>query len=464
MYLRIVFWAIALFLGAAEVWVVRHYVNPDGISYIEIATKYLQFDSTYAINSYWSPLYSWSIALAFLILRPSTYWEGATAHLVVFLAYVGTLAAFEFFLHEVVAARTDAKSSGPSRKLPEPVFYLGAYAAFLYAALSMVVVAFCSPDMIAFALLIATAALLLRIRRTGGSSTAFALLGLLCALMYLDRTALAPSGAASLLILVILLRAEGRPFVRPAMITVAAGLIISGPFVFALVQKTHRFTLGDSGTLNYAWEISGARRYLHWQGEQHDLGHPKHPTSPISSNPEAFSFAKPIPASYPPWFDPSYWYEGIRPKLKLKAQLGVCRLLPGPLTYLCSILPNYCLGRICTMAKAATYLVAGSRLGRVWHSALLRSFCRKAIYRRGSSISLGGFPGQHFVHKRHFAKMEFLGHCCECFSLHCSVCHQASTADDNRLPARREAQTGAMVEHRLLVSPKVARDRLAPWR
>jgi hypothetical protein len=36
-----------------------------------------------------------------------------------------------------------------------------------------------------------------------------------------------------------------------------------------------------------------------------------------------YEFAQPIAGSYPPWYDPSYWYQGIRPHFSWKGQLWV---------------------------------------------------------------------------------------------------------------------------------------------
>jgi hypothetical protein len=35
---------------------------------------------------------------------------------------------------------------------------------------------------------------------------------------------------------------------------------------------------------------------------------------PLSTHPKIYAFASPIGGTYPPWFDPSYWYEGVRPR------------------------------------------------------------------------------------------------------------------------------------------------------
>ena len=50
---------VYIILGGSLVGYYRYQINPDGISYISIAQKYLNGDFTNAINGYWGPLISW---------------------------------------------------------------------------------------------------------------------------------------------------------------------------------------------------------------------------------------------------------------------------------------------------------------------------------------------------------------------------------------------------------------------
>jgi hypothetical protein len=57
----------------------RHEINPDGISYISIARRYLAGDLRGAVNGYWGPLFSWALvpflAASFAALMLVTYVE-----------------------------------------------------------------------------------------------------------------------------------------------------------------------------------------------------------------------------------------------------------------------------------------------------------------------------------------------------------------------------------------------------
>ncbi len=88
----------ALVLAYAD----RYAMWPDGVNYLEMGDAYLRGDWNAAINGLWSPLYSWILALAMLLFKPSIYWEFPLVHVVNFVIYLVALASFQFFLHELV--------------------------------------------------------------------------------------------------------------------------------------------------------------------------------------------------------------------------------------------------------------------------------------------------------------------------------------------------------------------------
>ena len=71
--LRSWFWSFATLAGLIQCWSYRFWIEPDGVNYLDVANAYLRHDWSVAINSYWSPLYSWLLALTFYVTRPSGY-------------------------------------------------------------------------------------------------------------------------------------------------------------------------------------------------------------------------------------------------------------------------------------------------------------------------------------------------------------------------------------------------------
>lgn len=99
--------------------------------------------------------------------------------------------------------------------------------------------------------------------------------------------------------------------------------LTSAPLVIALSLQKHRPTFGDSGPLNYAWSVAPQTFHRNWQGDEPGSGKPLHPTRKILQDPPVYTFDGPLVGSYPPWLDPSYWNEGLRPHFSLKPQLRV---------------------------------------------------------------------------------------------------------------------------------------------
>ena len=372
-FIRSVFWFLAISLGAAQTWSIRHSIFSDGIAYLDIASAYLRGDWTNAINPYWSPLYSWLLAAAFLVIRPAPYWQVAVLHTVNFAAFLASCAAMEFFLRELVRyTETVPASPREGTPLSPRVIYIAGYCAILFAGLSIVSMWYCSPDMIALALMVTLAGLLIRIQRCGASVWTSVLIGLVSGLFFLARTAFAPSFIVLAVAVIAILYFKRQPVVRPALLMVGCALLLAGPFVGAISRQVGRFTIGESGSLNYGWEVDGASRYAHWQGEPYDIGSPRHPTKMVASSPKTYVFAQPIAGTYSPWFNPAYWYEGIHPKLKLRSQLKV-------LLVNLSVTANLFVRSPLALPALLLLLVAGirassARLSRQWPLLSLAAF------------------------------------------------------------------------------------------
>ena len=68
--LRAFFWCLAIVLGALHVWAHRNDLNPDSISYIEMAEGAVRTGWRALVSAYWSPLYPTLLSVGFRILHP----------------------------------------------------------------------------------------------------------------------------------------------------------------------------------------------------------------------------------------------------------------------------------------------------------------------------------------------------------------------------------------------------------
>ncbi len=322
---RIFFWCVALVLGLLHVWAHRNDVSPDSISYIEIAWATARSGLQQIVNAYWSPLYPFLLSLVFRQFHPPVQWEFTAAHLLNFAVYLASLASFELFLEELILQRQAAcESHEKSLHVSPRTVWIWGYVFFLWASYFWLGLAWVTPDLCVAVLVYLVTALLLRIRRGRGNWLEFAGLGALLGLGYLAKAAMFPLAFVFLLSAFCLGCIAGASFRTSALRTLLASAVFAGfalPLVLALSATKGRLTFGDSGRIAYTEYIDGATKIVHWQGEPLGAGKPAHPTRKIFSDPEVFEFASPIPGSYPPWYDPSYWYEGARPHFSLKGQL-----------------------------------------------------------------------------------------------------------------------------------------------
>lgn len=321
---------VAIVLGFLQAWGRRHhsndglaYMGADGISYLDIGDAYWRGDWPTAVNGMWSPFYSWLTGLTLRLFQPSPYWEFTVIQLLNFALYLVALVAFAFFLRELKLYREMRTNEGDAQSdlsaLPEWAWLAFAYALFVWTSLSMNRVARTSPDVLVSALVFVASALLLRIRMRRAGWLTFAAFGLTLGVGYLSKTFMFP---LAFVFLAMSLFAHGN--VRRAVPRVALAcfvfLAVSAPFVIALSRAKHRLTIGDTARLNYAWHVNQITPFIHWQGEPAGSGTPAHATRKLFDSPALYEFGSPVGGTYPPWDDPTYWYEGVQPRVSLRQQ------------------------------------------------------------------------------------------------------------------------------------------------
>ena len=342
--LTIGFCLVALVLGAWEAWTSRLDMNPDGIQYLDNAAAYRQGDFQNALNTQWSPLYPWLIAGASAIVRPSREQEFAVAHAVNFGIFALSLACFLFFLRSL----RGAKSVG---------LLLLAYSAFLDCSLDFTHLRYVTPDLLVSCFVFLAAGLLVRMANGLTGFGLQAALGVSLGLGYLAKAPFLPIGVCCIVLAFLFAR-------KRAVLALAVVLTIDGAYIAALSQSKHRFTFGDSARLNVAWHVDGLPN-TNWQGGPAKNGQPVHPTRQLAAHPAIFEFDGPVAGTFPSWYDPAYWYDGLRttyePRRVVRTiveQLRLYRYLVHhrqlPLVFAVIALPLICFNRSRSLVRLKT--------------------------------------------------------------------------------------------------------------
>lgn len=322
-------WLVALALGLLQAWGRRHdsadglaYIGADSISYLDIGDAYMRGDWHTALNAMWSPFYSWLLGITLRVLQPTPFWEFTVVRLLNFFIYAAALFAFAFFLRALRQNR--AVDSSYEAQLPYWSWLVFGYSIFVWTSLFMNRVSRMSPDLLIAALIFLACGLLLRIRARPSSWQLFIALGVVLGIGYLTKTVMFPLAFVFLGVGFVLARRTLG--VKGALARVTMSLLLflalSVPFVVAVSRARDRLAIADSARLNYAWYVNHTTRFIHWQGGPAGNGTPTHPTRLIFASPAVYEFATPIGGSYPPWYDPSYWYEGVTPHFNLRQQLS----------------------------------------------------------------------------------------------------------------------------------------------
>ncbi len=293
---RFAFWIFATASGFFQAWQYRFYVEPDGVNYLDVASAYLRHDWPVAINSYWSPLHSWLLAVVFYLFHPSPYWESTALHALNFVIFLVGLRCGEFFIQELLA---DQKEDG----IPSWVLWSIGYCLLLFVSLFMVPMSHDTPDLYVTAFVYLAAGLLLRVRSGRAELRTYIIFGVLLGAAYLAKTVM-------FLVAFAFLVAAGLR--RGTAIALVCFVAICLPWIVILSHSAKHVTYGDAGTLNYEWYVDHA-------------GEAVHPPRVLFMSPEVREFAYPIRATYPPWFDGYYWNQGLRPRFRVSTQIEALR-------------------------------------------------------------------------------------------------------------------------------------------
>lgn len=326
--LRIVVWLVTIGVGFVQAWASRFFLSPDASNYLDIASAYLRGDWKNAVNAYWSPFFSWLLALSFGVFRPSPYWDSTILHLLNFAGLLVSLWAFEFFFCAFLRLRALSRGSESAEApLPALAWWAFGYALFLSTSLLVLTVINTTPDVWVAVWTYLAMGLLLRIRMAGGNPYLFAALGFVLGCAYFTKAFYFPMSFV-FLITAWLCAGNPRKTARYAFFGFAAFLLFAGPWVAVLSRAKDRFTFGDTGKMNFAMMIDQIPRPALWRGEN-ATGTPKHPVRLLLSKPLVYEFATPISGTYPPGYDWSYWMDGVRPHFSLSGFVRVLRQSAG---------------------------------------------------------------------------------------------------------------------------------------
>ena len=323
-----------LVLGGIEGWygktVAGDVYGSDAVQYLDIARAFERGDLHTALNPLWSQGYPALLALARPLFAAGNSGEWNSIRLVNFLIFAFCWLCFAGLVRELLRGRKRSV-----------VTIVGAVCIFLTAQLCMDQVSRVGPDQLVAAVFFLVCTLLLRMLRRP-SDRVSVVFGLALGVGFLAKAIFLPLGCVALLI-----GATGLGWKRHkiAEILPAAGLFFAIVLVYgsALSSAFGAPTLGEAGSLNYAWHVDRLAKWVHWEGgvdpadkawpkpwiarfthwnsDPPDFGQPMHPSAMIGSAPTVYAFRGPVQATYSPYFDAPYWYQGYKHPVRWRYQV-----------------------------------------------------------------------------------------------------------------------------------------------
>ena len=291
-------WVASLMLTIVLVWAGRYFVNPDGISYLDLSDSFKSGDWSSIANAHWSPTYP--LLLATLI--PSsirwTAWEPVVVHVINGWLFLLALAAFELFLAEL---RDSNRGERAALDLNTGAGWFAAHTVFLWCALVLITVRVVTPDMLLAAIGFVAAAFVVRIQSRRATRTSFVILGVLLGLAALTKSFML---SVSIALMLMLLAVD-----RRIVYSLAVFAIVISPQLAALSAKSERLTFGDSAKLVYLLKVNGVSKFTG--------------ASEVAAAPLTVTFPTDKPnQTYPIWDDPSQWLSGIPVTFDYSKQMG----------------------------------------------------------------------------------------------------------------------------------------------
>ncbi len=321
---------IMLLFGGLEGWYGKtdsgDVYGSDAVQYLDIARNLTAHNWHSVLNPLWSQGYPALLAFTHTLLPITPEGDWLTTRLLNFLIF-----AFCWFTFCLLLAELNRL-----RQLSSAIL-LAATTVFFTAQVCLDQVSRVGPDQLVAALFFLACVLLLRLRRAP-TNTLAALLGLTLGVGFLVKAVFLVLGCAILAVTFLALRQRRR--VLPSAAIFAAIVLLYGA---ALTHAVGRPTLGEAGSLNYAWHVNRLAKWVHWQGGAEpgdkawlrssiarfaqwetnppDFGTPTHPTQQIGTSPTILIFNAPVQATYTPYYDPAYFYEGYHHFFRWRYQL-----------------------------------------------------------------------------------------------------------------------------------------------
>jgi len=312
----VIFFALGGIGGITQAWTARGAFSPDLLNYLALARTLLRDGWTSAANGFWSPFYSWLLALPMYLhmVKPHNelYWVHAL-NLGIF--FVSMLCFHVFLSHALRLAALKAGNISSWLRI-ETWWYFAACSLFLCAVFSWLPNALGTPDLLIASFIFLAAGYVAAIVSSDRSWPNYVLLGASLAMGYLSKAPGFPIALVFFAMLPFISWREEWSWVK-CLIAVLVFALVAGPFLYTLSKKEGHLTFGESGRVASLIYVNGLPPY--WLGER--IGDRPGPDELVCNKPDVLMFASSPRGTFLPSYAPSVWYAGLFPRPQIKREL-----------------------------------------------------------------------------------------------------------------------------------------------
>lgn len=323
--LILAFVAIVVALGTLQCRAWNGAPNADGISYLELATRYAQGDVRAVANGYWSPLYPALLGVGVRLAdAPSTYYgdDLAPELRVALVVNIGVLALATFAFARLVLALDGAEPERPP-SVVRLCRLIAAAALWIWAAIRLVGATTITPDLLLATWLVLATTELLELTRHPPSRARMVRLSIVLALGYWTKAVFFPLVLVAIPTAAVLARAAERRATTTRLASLS--VVLCAPLAVVQSVSQGHLSFGETGRLNYQWYVNDVHRLLPSGENPTGPPSPSAPPSVVRTSLGATLLTGNEPGSFPFWYDPSRFVERGPTRLSLAAQWRVVR-------------------------------------------------------------------------------------------------------------------------------------------
>ncbi|MBI5569914.1 MAG: hypothetical protein HY914_08220 [Desulfomonile tiedjei] len=303
---RAAFWIIGIALGLVLAYTSRHFINTDGLTYIEMGEGLRNGDYWKLVNLACSPLYPLLLGVGQIVLNTNPMDELSWLKAVGFISLVLAMGGCDLLLI-FVRKELDRTLGATGTRTWFPMIAAMVYAVFLVCSLVWIKVRLVNPDMLVFFFVLASTSALLWIREDPNSYGRFAVLGICLGLGYLTKTYLLVFSPVYLVMAGCLASSVKKAWPR-VLVSAAVMLLVSAPLIAALSYRVGRPSIGEVANLAYTTEVAARGNAVNRPQQLHE-------------NPKVFLYDYPRFCTDALGFDVAYWSLGVEASFDAATQM-----------------------------------------------------------------------------------------------------------------------------------------------